>query len=114
MKKLILILMFILPFQAMAVNKWYYGKVTQIQTSTSDGSFMVYIENNQIGEICNYSRVFFTVGSMGVERTRLAFSLALAAYSGDKNWGVVVDLPTTPDSTCYASATASQGAGIKD
>ena len=114
MKKLMLILMIILPIQAMAANKWYYGKVTQIQTSTSDGSFMVYVENNDIAEICAYSRVYFLVSNMGAERTRLAFSLALAAYSSDKRWGVVIDMPETAGSTCLASATASQGAGIRD
>ncbi|WP_459924012.1 hypothetical protein [Desulfatiferula olefinivorans] len=103
---------------AYAKNSWKYGHVTHIQTLGSDGSFMVYMDNETVKAVCQYQRVYFRVSDMGVERTKLAYSMALSAYLSGKRWGVVIDLPTEiPDDymqSCDASSTASQGAGITD
>ncbi|MCI5138303.1 MAG: hypothetical protein D3922_07780 [Candidatus Electrothrix sp. AR1] len=101
---------------AFAINNWYYGKVTHLQTMGSDGSFIVYTDNQTILNVCQYKRVNFRVSDMGQERTKLAFLMALAAYTAGRRWGVVINLPEEiPDGYeqgCYASSTASQGAGI--
>lgn len=113
MKRLfLLILLGLNSFSVFAGNAWYWGKVTSIQTLTADGSFHIYIENQSIKDFCQYNRVDFMVADMGVERTKAALSMALAAFSSSKEWGVVVHLPTS-EAVCRASATASQGAGIR-
>ncbi len=96
-----------------AVNSWYWGEVTRIRTLQNDGSFMIYVDNPDIKNICQYDRVFFQVSDMGAERTKAALSMALTAFTSGKTWGVVIDLPTAPESICYASATSTQGAGIQ-
>lgn len=112
--KLLTCLLLLLPLTyASAVNNWCWGKVTLIQTLQSDGSFIIHVDNPGIKNIYQYDRVFFQVSDMGAERTKAALSMALTVLTAGKTWGVVIDLPTTPESTCYTSATASQGAGIQ-
>lgn len=114
MKKICLaLLMTLFSSMSLASNGWYYGKVTQIQTLTADGSFIVYIDNAEIISNCQYGRVRFMVADMGLERTKAALSMALAAFSMGKEFGVVVDIDESTDSVCFASKTAGQGAGIK-
>jgi len=96
-----------------AVNTWYHGKVKNIITSGSDGSFIIYTDNTTLNSICIYDRVYFRVSDMGQERTKVALTMALTAFTANKDWGVVVDLPVEPESICYASSSASQGAGIR-
>ena len=107
-----IILAILLGQPASAANSWYWGEVTEIITSTSDGSFIIYINNTTLQATCANARVNFNVSDMGVERTRAALAMALAAYTADKQWGVVVNLPS-PGSVCTASPTSTQGAGIR-
>ena len=113
LKTIISAVLLVLSSSAAASNAWYWGKVKKIQTLSSDGSFLIYLENNTLNATCRDDRVEFHVADMGAERTRSALTMALAAFTAGKDWGVVIDLPTTPDSICYASTTASQGAGIR-
>lgn len=107
------IVVFLGSSNAFAVNAWYYGKVNQIITSGSDGSFIIYTDNISIKNTCIHNRVNFRVSDMGVERTKAALTMALTAFTSNKEWAVVIDLPVEPESVCYASSTASQGAGIR-
>lgn len=99
-------------FSANAVNRGFYGKVTQLSALGSDGSFLVYIDNQELLDTCRFKRVYFRVAHMGIERTKLAFSMALTAFSTDKSYGVVVDLPEI-DGVCNASSTSSIGVMIR-
>ncbi len=99
-------------FHANAANSWYWGKVIKIQTLGEYGSFYVYLDNENVKSNCLNNRVEFTVNNMGIERTKSAFALALSAFAAGKEWGVVIDLPTS-EATCSASPTATQGAGIQ-
>lgn len=101
------------PMNVYAVNAWYEGTVTNLQTLGPDGSFIVRIDNQTIKDDCLHSRISFRVQDMGYERTKIAFSMALAAFASGKTYGVVVNI-TTANEICYASATASQGAGIRN
>ena len=113
MKKLVIgLLTCFLWDGAYAANAWYWGEVVKIQTLGGDGSFQVQLENQHIKDFCTDDKVNFLAVDMGVERTKIAFSMALAAFASGVVWGVVVDLPTS-ESVCNASATASQGAGIQ-
>lgn len=96
---------------AFAGNAWYWGKVTKIQTLHSDGSFLAYVDNDAIKANCKYDRVEFLVSDMGLERTKLAYSMALTSISTGNKWGVVLDMPASED-ICRVPASASQGAGI--
>jgi hypothetical protein len=109
---LILILFTLICVNAKAANHWYWGTVTRINTYETDGSFEIYIDNPDIQSMCDYGLVYFEVSNMGADRTRAALSLAVTAFTSGKDWGVVVDLPSSPG-PCYASSTASQGAGIR-
>ncbi|TQV72210.1 hypothetical protein FLL45_18500 [Aliikangiella marina] len=117
MKKLVSLLFasvfLVTSHNAFASNAWYWGKVNKIQTLSPDGSFLIYLENNTLKNTCRDNRVEFHVAHMGAERTQVAMSMALTAFTAGKEWGVVVNLPTTAESVCYASSTASQGAGIR-
>ena len=96
---------------ASAGNAWYKGKVRSLLTSESDGSFMVYYDNSIIDDTCASKRVLFTVNNMGLERTKLAYAMALTALTTGKEYGLVIDIPSQ-GSVCYASISVSQGAGI--
>ncbi len=111
-KYLIFLITFFIGASAHAGNAWYWGNITRINTNGSDGSFEIYIDNPTIQNVCQDQLVFFKVNNMGLERTKSALSLALSALMGGKEWGVVVDLPSS-GGQCYASSTASQGAGIR-
>ena len=113
MKKIIIsmVIMF-LSANVHAVNTWYFGTVTQVITYQDDGSFMVYLDNQEIKNTCAYKRVNFTVTNMGAERTKAALSMAMTALVGGKQYGVVVDLPPQ-GSVCSVPSSSSQGAGIK-
>lgn len=93
-------------------NHWYWGEISRISTLGDDGSFEIYLDNQDIVSRCLYDRVYFKASDMGLERTKAALSMALSAFVAGKSWGVVIDLPET-EQACYASPTASQGAGIK-
>lgn len=95
-----------------AANQWYWGNLKSIESLGSDGSFLVYMENATIKQACSIDQIQFKVSDMGAERTKVALSMALTAFSSNKEWGVVIDLPSV-ESVCYASATTSTGAGIK-
>ncbi|MPY24445.1 hypothetical protein [Shewanella sp. YLB-07] len=99
-------------FNSHAVNAWYWGEVSNISAYSSDGSFEVEMSNENIANFCIGNSVRFRVSDMGVERTKIAMSMVLTAFALGKDWGVVIDLPSTTE-TCYASSTASQGAGIR-
>ena len=111
-KYVLFLLTFFVTVSAQASDAWYWGNVTRIITNGSDGSFEILIDNPTIQSVCQNQIVFFKVNDMGLERTKNALSLALSAFMAGKEWGVVVDLPLT-DGPCYASSTASQGAGIR-
>jgi len=115
MKKLIVVSV-MLTFSALSHsgtgNAWYWGKITKLITTGPDGSFEVTLENDGVKTYCLHDKVFFKVSEMGAERTKAALSMALTAFTADKDWGVVIDLPTV-EQECLASATASQGAGIR-
>lgn len=96
---------------AIAGNKWYRGSITYLQTLGPDGSFIVYLDNEEIKSNCAYKRIKFLVEDMGYERTKLAFSMALTALTANKTYGVVVDISGLGE-VCHASGTASQGADI--
>jgi len=113
MKKFLSLIALLLSNAVLAGNAWYEGKVTNIITLSEDGSFTVYLDNPDIKNTCKSKRVNFKVVDMGVERTKLAFTMAITALTADRTWGVVVDLPTTVGTICNASSTASQGALIK-
>lgn len=98
--------------QAFAGNAWYWGKVTLIETLNPDGSFLVYLDNASIKNVCLHDRVQFNVSEMGAERTQAAMTMALTAFISGREWGVVLDLPATEE-VCHASPTATQGAGIR-
>ncbi len=117
MKKYIVMLGFIgsllvSVFVANAQNRGFHGKVTELVTLGSDGSFMVYINNQELIDTCFHKRVYFRVSHMGIERTKLAFSMALTAFSADKSYGVIVDLPEV-GGICNVSSTSSTGAYIR-
>ena len=113
MKKfLTLLTIFLIPSLSFANNSWYYGTPTDISTLSSDGSFMIYTDNPTIVDDCQYSRVSFLVTDMGVERTKAALTMALAAITSGREFGVVIDIQAT-GGLCVASASASQGAGIR-
>jgi hypothetical protein len=97
-----------------AVNAWYWGKATQILTYGADGSFIVYVDNTDIGDVCFGSRINVLVENLGAERTKAAMSIALSAFHSGKSIGVVLDLPTTPDTVCEVPASSSQGVGISN
>ncbi len=106
-----LILIFVIS-NSYAGNAWYWGGITSIRTSGADGSFEVDMNNSDVKSFCKWDRVYFRVADMGAERTKVALSMALTAFTASKNWGVVIDLSSTEE-ICYASPTASQGSGIK-
>ncbi|WP_102796413.1 hypothetical protein [Bowmanella denitrificans] len=99
-------------FCSYAENAWYWGKVTTLITSGPDGSFQVHLENQDIKSKCTNGVVYFKVSHMGLERTKLAYAMGLAALTSGREWGVVVDLPNN-GAMCFASSTASQGAGLR-
>ena len=111
-KSTIWLLFIFAAFDSLAGNEWYWGKGTSIKTSGADGSFEVELDNQKIKDFCKWNRVYFKVSDMGAERTKAALSLALTAFTANKEWGVVVNLPSVED-VCKASSSASQGAGIK-
>ncbi|WP_444996217.1 hypothetical protein [Aliikangiella sp. IMCC44359] len=111
-KYLFFLLAALVSLNVQAGNAWYWGKVIQINTSGNDGSFEILIDNPNIENFCSDKLVFFKASNMGAERTKAALSLAVAAFMGGKEWGVVVDLPSSVN-RCDASPTASQGAGIR-
>jgi hypothetical protein len=111
MKYIISALLLFLCQASYAENEWYWGTVNSVNTLGSDGSFQVSLENTDVKNNCSNDRVNFYVEDMGLERAKLAFSLALSAFAAGKKWGVVIDLPPS-EATCNASPTASQGAGI--
>jgi len=110
--KIVVMLLIVSSPNTFAANSWYWGAVTQVQTYQPDGSFQIYINNTSITSVCSAARVNFEVVDMGAERTRAAMSMAMTALVSGKEFGVVVDLPTSGQ-ICKASATASQGAGIR-
>ena len=114
MKSVLGLLILLLCQPCFAGNAWYWGKVTKIITFQSDGSFMAYIENSNVHNICENKRVRFMVSNLGLERTKAAMSMALSAFHSNKNFGVVLDLPSSPNSVCEVPASASQGAGISN
>ena len=97
---------------ASAGNAWYWGQITQVITSEPDGSFIVYIDNADLLSTCAYDRVNFLVSDMGPERTKAALSMVLMAFAAGKEYGVVVNLPPAGNE-CFASRTATQGAGVR-
>lgn len=111
-KYILAILIMFTSMQAYAANAWYFGSVTQVITHQDDGSFIVYLDNQTIKDTCLYKRVNFTVANMGLERTKVAMSMAMTALVSGKQFGVVVDLPTQ-GSICSVPSSSSQGAGIK-
>lgn len=112
LKILVLVSSFFAISSVQAGNAWYWGNITRINTNGADGSFEIYLDNPTLQATCQDQLVFFKVSDMGLERTKHALSLALSAYMVGKEWGVVINLPTS-GSQCYASSTASQGAGIR-
>ena len=98
--------------EAAAVNKWYWGQVTQIITHRDDGSFIVYVDHPVLLADCLHKRVNVSVDELGAERTKAALSMALAAFAANKRFGVVVDIVTSGE-VCVVSNT-TQGAGIRD
>ncbi|MFT5083883.1 MAG: hypothetical protein ACI9Y1_001935 [Lentisphaeria bacterium] len=113
MKIFIVIMFLAFSSSCYSINAWYWGDVTQIQTLSADGSFRVYSDNANIAETCSNKRVDFRVGDMGTERTKAALSLAMTAFVSGKEYGLVIDLPAAQGAICVASATATQGAGIR-
>ncbi|MCH2157269.1 MAG: hypothetical protein MK096_00620 [Oleiphilaceae bacterium] len=111
-KYLMFILLTLVCSSSYAGNKWYWGTITSMTTKGSDGSFEVYLDNPNIKSNCLYDRVHFKADEMGSERTKAALSFALSAFAAGKEWGVVIDLPIS-EARCYASPSASQGAGIR-
>lgn len=112
MKTLLIAIVTFFSVSSFAGNTWYYGEVTRIQTYESDGSFQIYVDNQDLITNCLYQRVNFRVANMGAERTKAALSMAMTAFVSGKEWGVVVDI-VNPNEVCEASSTASQGAGIQ-
>lgn len=103
----------VLAMGAGADEAWYWGHVQQVHAYSSDGSFIVYLDNPDIASGCEYGRVYFRVSDMGVDRTEAALSMALTALETGNQWGVVVELPMVPESTCYAFSPTPEGAGIR-
>jgi len=111
---IILILLITLSSNTHATNAWYYGKISSVVTLGANGSFQVKFDNPEVQANCKYKVVYFNVSDMGLERTKLAFSMALTAFTTDKEWGVVINLPeASEDLTCSAASNSSQGAGIR-
>lgn len=106
------ILTILLSGSANAANSWYWGEVNRVLTLGSDGSFLIYIDNSTIVENCAHERIVFQVSDMGSERTKAALTMAMTAFVSGKLYGVVVDLPSAGN-VCYASATSTQGAGLR-
>lgn len=113
MKSIIVCLLVLTTAEAVAGNAWYWGQISSIRTTGADGSFELNLENDNIKRGCKWDRVYFRVEDMGVERTKAALSLALTAFTSEKEWGVVIDIPRNTEGVCDASSTASQGAGIR-
>jgi hypothetical protein len=96
----------------LAANVWYWGGVTQVIATRSDGSFIVYTENPSIQSKCLYDRVNFLASDMGTERTKAALAMAMTALKTGREFGVVMDIQTEGQ-VCKVSQTTSQGAGIR-
>lgn len=94
---------------ANAANVWYWGTLSKVVALGADGSFNFVMNNSTLTSSCPSGINFNAAASeMGAERTKIAFAMAMLAFSSDREFGVVVNLPI-----CKASPTSTQGAGIQ-
>lgn len=113
MKIILSVLILLFSQTGFTANAWHWGKVTKIITYQSDGSFYVYIENENLKIGCIHKRVRYVATSIGLESTKAAMSLALSALHSGRDFGTVVDIPATSSEVCNAAGNGAQNSGIR-
>lgn len=81
---------------------WYVGKVSRVALLGADGSFIVTFKNSALDD-CQYKYANFNGSSLGEQRLKHAYSMALTSLTTGVNMGVVIDKAKNgPGGACNA------------
>jgi len=76
-----------------AAPAWYVGKVKRVTFAGSDGSFIITFKNLALDD-CQHKYAYFTDNTLGPDRLKQAYSMALTSVTTGLNMGVVIDKST--------------------
>jgi hypothetical protein len=99
----LIVILFLMPLSAVSENQWYRGVVNRVSLLGADGTFLVTLDNGALSD-CSYGYVRFSVGELGQDRVKMAYTLAITSLTTGRPMGVVIDKDLNGvDGDCYAS-----------
>jgi hypothetical protein len=69
---------------------WYVGKVARVALSAADGSFIVTFKNAALDD-CQFKYANFNGSSLGEQRMKHAYSMAITSLTTGVDMGIVID-----------------------
>lgn len=87
---------------AHSAASWYVGKVSRVALLRADGSFIVTLKSSALDD-CQYKYAYFNSSSLGEQRMKHAYSMALTSLTTGVDMGIVIDKAKNgPDGQCDA------------